>query len=545
MPFPRPQAFLTALAIAAIPVAGTGCRDRQEKARAGLQAASFSFTVGDFLKAAGEGRLTAVTFFLDAGMNPDVTLADGRTALLAAASRGQGETVKLLLARGAKATSAGTGGLTPLLAAVHGGDERAVSALLQAGADPTQRGLNGETPLTAAALLGHAALAGILAPISGEPPGPALRLASGKGHTAVMDVLLNAGAGINFPGDQQRTPLMLAAMAGHLPAVKLLCHRQARLSPRDAGQQTAAGLAKAAGHLTTASWLEEWAARHPDETPGEPGETALASAGPLPPPPSASASPAPAGDAAGPAPSGTSTTSDAAASAAASKTLPPPSAPVPEAATAVAAFNHADAGPPPETRSITSARFPRLACDGVDDVPGLLRMISYQLRPWPFLLWDVDRGNESADVELTLEGNRKVNVRVGSTIPGTDCVIEKARRRRVYDDTKPGKRANTSDLTFRCARTSEVFRASPGIPVLSSDSSAFLRISGSATVWSAAAGDEFRLGTTLLKITAIEPQVIVMENRLTRESVRVSLTAPVKTGVPPAKADTAPGASGK
>lgn len=540
MPFPRPQAFLTALAIAAIPVAGTGCRDSQEKARAGLQASSFSFTVGDFIKAAGEGRLTAVTFFLNAGMNPDVTLADGRTALLAAASQGQGETVKLLLARGAKAVSAGTGGLTPLLAAVHGGDERAVSALLQAGADPTQRGLNGETPLTAAALLGHAALVGILAPISGEPPDPALRLASGKGHTAVMDVLLNAGAGINFPGDQQRTPLMLAAMGGHLPAVKLLCHRQARVSRRDAGQRTAAELAKAAGHLTTASWLEEWAARHPDETADEPGETALAAAGPLPPPPP-SAPPAAAGGAAGPAPSGTTTTGGAPASAA----LPPPPAPVPEAATAVAAFNPADAGPPPETRSITSARFPRLACDGVDDVPGLLRMISYQLRPWPFLLWDVDRGNESADVELTLEGNRKVNVRVGSSIPGTDCVIEKARRRRVYDDTKPGKRANTSDITFRCARTGGVFRASPGIPVLSSDSSAFLRISGSATVWSATAGDEFRLGTTLLKITAIEPQAIVMENRLTRESVRISLTAPVKTAAPPAKADPAPGASGK
>ncbi|RYD30900.1 MAG: hypothetical protein EOP86_19040, partial [Verrucomicrobiaceae bacterium] len=72
MLFPRPPALTALLSVLMLPWAGTGCRDHQEKARGQLQSAAFSFTVGDFLKAAGEGRTELVAQFLDAGMNPDV-----------------------------------------------------------------------------------------------------------------------------------------------------------------------------------------------------------------------------------------------------------------------------------------------------------------------------------------------------------------------------------------------------------------------------------------------------------------------------------------
>ncbi|RYD37163.1 MAG: hypothetical protein EOP86_04150 [Verrucomicrobiaceae bacterium] len=539
MPSPRPPALTALLTVLVLPWAGTGCRDHQEKARGQLQSAAFSFTVGDFLKAAGEGRTELVAQFLDAGMNADVARADGSTALLSAAAQGRGETVMLLLIRGAAHTTAGPEGVTPLMAAVRSGDERSVSALLQAGADPAQRNAAGETPLLLASSLGHAVLVGILAPLSKEPLDEALRLACTKGHTAVMDVLLNAGAQLDLPGgEKRRTPLMLAAMAGQLPAVKLLCHRQALLAAHDADQLTAADLARKAGHQATANFLQEWTVRHPDGMGGGTSDEMLAAAGlpvlnsPFSPGfPTVAAGPDTAVDAPTAGDAGNPSAARAAAGSGSAATTSPQA--LPQGVTVAASFSPVNTAPTPpqeaepepeQMRSLGTARFPRLRCDSMDDVPGLMRMTAYQLRPWPFVLWDVNTDHESADVELTLEGNRKVNVRKGSTIPGTDCVVEKMRRRRVFDGTKAKKLANVSELTFRSNRTGEVFTAGAGRRVLSSDSSALIRITGSGIVWTAGAGDGFRLGTLLLQLTTIDAGGLTVENRLTRETVRVPLT---------------------
>lgn len=509
---PRLPAFLSALTTAAMLVAGTGCRDHQEKARAELQAASCSFTVGDFLKASAAGRCAIATFFLDAGMNPNVALPDGTTALFTAAAQGQGEMVKLLLSRGANAAMTGPQGIPPLLAAVRSGDERSVSALLKAGADPTLKSPEGETCLAAAALLGHAVLVEMLAPVCHEPTDPALRLACSKGHTAVMDVLLNAGADINSKDDQQRTPLMLAAMAGQLSAVKLLCHRQALTSCPDAGQRNAAELAAAAGQEDTASFLREWAVRHPDDSPASPA--------PFSAPVLAS------GSTAAGLVSGTAKADSGNSSTAGPAMVNSPPSGARNGTVETSLSTPVSPAAPPPSRPLTSARFPRLHCDAVDDVPGLLRMTSYQLRPWPFLLKDVDPGHEAADLELTLEDHKIVSLRLGATIPGTDCVIEKLRRRRVYSEGKDQKLVNASEMTFRQNRSGEVFRATPATVVLSSDSSALVSIAGVETVWTATAGDEFRLGTSLLKVITIEPKSLTIENRLTRETVKVPLQPP-------------------
>lgn len=565
MPFPRLPARLSTLTAAAMLLTGSGCRDRQESAHEGVREASFAFTVSDFVKSAGEGRLPVTRSFLDAGMNPNVAAPDGRTALMAAAAGGRGEIVELLLAKGARATAkgaasssssplspvpaAGSGAdspprspenLTPLLAAVRGGDERSVSALLKAGASPAAEGPPDQVPITAAALLGHAAIVEVLAPLCRDSLNSALLLACGKGHTAVMDVLLNAGADINSADAQNRTPLMLAAMADELAAVRLLCHRQADLAKKDHEGHTAAELAASTGHPQPAAFLNEWAQRQ-EGSPGSGQGVVLAAASGAA-FPAADADPQVPADGESPMPASPGEASPAVASSSQSATSTGSPAAVPAGATAKAAFNPATpaadsgsygaAGPaeepqPPEMRSIANARFPRLHCDAVNDVPGVLAMVSWQLRPWPLLLKDVDPGHEAADIELPLDGRKVVSLRVGAEIPGTGCVIEKLRRRRNYSGSgKDRKLVNASELTFRNQRTGEVFQAAPNTTVLSTDSSAHLRIAGSPILWTATAGSEFRLGTTLLKITSIESKAITLENRLTRESITVPLTPP-------------------
>src|SRR6187431_364390 len=166
MIFSRIPLLLSTAATAAALVLVGGCRDGQERARHELNAASVPFTIADFIQAAHDGRSALLEEFLAAGMNPDVSNADGATPLRAAAAQGQGEAVKLLLAKGASATRTGPDGSSPLFAAVRSGDERSVKALIAAGADPAIPGPGGESCLILAAGLGHAALVEILLPLA-------------------------------------------------------------------------------------------------------------------------------------------------------------------------------------------------------------------------------------------------------------------------------------------------------------------------------------------------------------------------------------------
>jgi hypothetical protein len=82
----------TGLAAAADPV----------QARKDIKAMGMEYTDGDFAKAAGNGDMTAVQLFLDAGM--DVNAGAG-AAIGLAAGRGQTKMVQFLLSKGAKPTS--------------------------------------------------------------------------------------------------------------------------------------------------------------------------------------------------------------------------------------------------------------------------------------------------------------------------------------------------------------------------------------------------------------------------------------------------------
>ena len=309
-----------------------------------------------------------------------------------------------------------------------------------------------------------------------------LQLACAAGHTGVMDGLLKwqrTGKPLDWTG-----LLGAAATGGHLPAVRLLSSRMPGSTASAQSKAVAARAARTAGHPAIAAFLE-------DE-----GAGGLAAGDPV--------SPA---DPARPLPLETPDAPDLAAPIEAPASLPVSMVP---------------AAPP---RRLGGARFPMADCDAMARIPEVLRMTAWEPQAWPVVLQDVAAEHGSAAILLTGETSRSVTLKVGDEIPGTDCVVEKLRRRRLYTDATESELKNVSELHFRRAGTGELFKALAGESVLSNESSAHLLIAGEAREWAAVPGDEFRLGSLLLRVIRIASGEITLENRLTRETARVPLTA--------------------
>jgi uncharacterized protein len=92
---------LTAAMFALLPAAAANAADAVQ-ARKDLKAMGVEYTGEDFAKVAGNGDMTAVQLFLDAGMDVN---AGGSAAIGVAAGRGQTKMVQFLLSKGAKPTS--------------------------------------------------------------------------------------------------------------------------------------------------------------------------------------------------------------------------------------------------------------------------------------------------------------------------------------------------------------------------------------------------------------------------------------------------------
>ncbi len=92
---------LAALALCAMFQTEASAADALQ-ARKDIKAMGLDYTGQDFAKAAGNGDMTAVQLYLDAGMDVN---AGGGAAIGLAAGRGQPAMVKFLLSKGAKPTS--------------------------------------------------------------------------------------------------------------------------------------------------------------------------------------------------------------------------------------------------------------------------------------------------------------------------------------------------------------------------------------------------------------------------------------------------------
>lgn len=485
---------------------GVSCRDAGEQARAAVLEAGYRFSIADYLKAAGDGRSVVVAQFIAAGMQVDAAGSGQETALKIAASRSHHHLVGQLLAAGAAPDRADAAGLTPLMAAARAGDVASVKALQQAGASLALRDQAGLTALAAAAAAGQAVVVDLLMPGTPGSKEEILRMACAAGHTGVIDTLLKFWPPGRGPEPDWAALLAEAARGGHLPAVRLLNSRL----PGGAGardwRQAAVADARQQGHQPVAHFLEMELNR-PAASPEEnvlPREPWVAAAGfPMP----------------------RSVNTALTASGPVGRTLSDDAGDVstePGATLDQLAPENPPANPPGR---LAGQRFTKLSCDHMGNLPQVLRMTAWEPQAWPVVLQDVAVGHGSAELRLTAEPARTVTLKVGDEIPGTGCVIEKLRRRRLYTDAAETNLKNVSEMHFRRASTGETFKALAGDPVLSNDSTAVLRIAGDPREWGAVPGDEFRLGSLLLRVQSIAEGAISLENRLTGDLAKVPLSA--------------------
>jgi ankyrin repeat protein len=261
----------------------SSCGDTQKEARSELTAKSFTFTVDEFIRAAREGNVTALRYFLEAGMAVDVTDAQGATALFRAAENGRAEAVAFLASHGADTAVTGTRFDTPLIAAARSGSVESVQALLAAKADPAVRTNKNWTALTAAAYRGQVDLVRLLAPLGSESLDEALQIASLQGKPEVVDTLLASGADVFSRSKENKTPLMYAAAHGHRDVVRLLLLNGSNPLLLDDEKQTAADLAMAAAHPEVVALLNDpklIAVQDKSGEPSAPGDTVEAAGAP-------------------------------------------------------------------------------------------------------------------------------------------------------------------------------------------------------------------------------------------------------------------------
>lgn len=164
--------------------------------RRALAQRGYFYDEESFARAVREGDSQAVELFMAAGMSPDALSADGRPAILNAATRG---------------------------------DARMTRTLLLGGASPDARDASGSTALMEAAR---------------------------RANKEVVASLLDNGADVNLSDRDGRTALMRAAAEGHDDLVRALLERGARASLKDALGRDAEALAEANGHTDTARLLK-------------------------------------------------------------------------------------------------------------------------------------------------------------------------------------------------------------------------------------------------------------------------------------------------
>ena len=98
----RFAAFFAVLALCVSFVSGNVVAADAVQARKDIRAMGMEYTGQDFAKVAGNGDMTAVQLFLDAGMDVN---EGGSAAIGIAAGRGKTKMVQFLLSKGAKPTA--------------------------------------------------------------------------------------------------------------------------------------------------------------------------------------------------------------------------------------------------------------------------------------------------------------------------------------------------------------------------------------------------------------------------------------------------------
>ncbi|MFN0129776.1 MAG: ankyrin repeat domain-containing protein [Verrucomicrobiales bacterium] len=538
------------LALGVMAMGVVSCGDRRQEARSELSAKSFTFTVDEYMRAAREGNVTALRHFLEAGMEVDVTNADGVTALFLAAQAGRAEAVVFLVGGGANVEVTGTGYDTPLMAAARTGTVETVRALLEAKAKPEARSTRyGWTALTAAAYRGDVEIVKLLAPLSSASLDEALQLASVQGNPAVVETLLRQGADVFSRSKENRTPLMYAAANGHVDVVRLLLLNGSNKLQVDDEKLTAADLAAQNKHPEVLAALDDPRnapphAVEPKDT--ETGASGLAVAGESAAAPEAGVS----GD--------VSTAPEATAGEAADPLVAQdgPAAVDPELAAEVpgsAPFADGDgiegrgggagvssaargkaagearvevaAAAAPPAR-LHGARLQGLADGSTSSVRERVRVRDYRQGQLPIVLEEVPAQGESARIRVIGKaGQAPEIVPAGGVIGDTGLELVRVERRFMDSKMGEGRPLDVSHAIVRDRSTGvrHIVRRQQAVP--SSDSTALISAGSGNEVYEVQEGDEFTAGDAepaRYRVLDVRPTQVVVENLETAETVTLA-----------------------
>jgi ankyrin repeat protein len=195
---------LALLVLAALaPIASSAHGAAEIGAREQLERDGIAFTPEAFLQTVAAGDAKHAALFLEAGIDPSVKNASGRTALWIATERRQLEVLKALLTGGVAPNDQNAPvaeyGKTVVFEAVDTGDAAFVRALVEAGADAKKANDYEVPPLAEAARTGNLEMCQILlkggADPNAAPAGfPLLYGPVNENHLEVVRLLLASGA---------------------------------------------------------------------------------------------------------------------------------------------------------------------------------------------------------------------------------------------------------------------------------------------------------------------------------------------------------------
>lgn len=213
------------------------------------------------LAALRDGDVDAVTTLLQDG-DLSGTNREGDSALMWAARGSHIDMVELLLDHGMEVDATDAEGRTALLHAATAAEMCAeiVDALLHHGASPSLQAFDGDTPLLAASRLGRVAVVKTLlergaSVLETRDGNSALHFAAQRGHTDVVKVLLEKGASVLAKTRKGESALSLASHAGHFPVVQVLLDRGAPVNEKAPNGNTLLHFATLAHHVGIAKLL--------------------------------------------------------------------------------------------------------------------------------------------------------------------------------------------------------------------------------------------------------------------------------------------------
>jgi ankyrin repeat protein len=442
-------ALVTVVSLTILP----GCKRPDETVKSDLGEAGYQMTAEDWFRASRGNDVQALKKFTAADFPLETKNEAGDSALHEAAAGGAEEAADYLLNRGLAVDLAGASGRTPLMAAVIADQTEMVRWLLRQGADPGIKDAEGFKPLMLAVREGSAGSVGELAAYDRGELDPALLLAALVGRADVIDALTNYGASVYARMEDGRTPLMIAAQNGHAEAVEILLDIGSSRFTTDAEGRTAADIATAAGHAEIAALIardplpEELTLETPEELAGEMDafvDTALLLS---------------------------------------SKEAPDA---VPEAREASTPIQGAILSAPVATADTPPGR-PPVAAETFSMPPLVMR--HYREKEIPVAVKSVQ--GDTATVRIAGATPREVKVRAGETIPGSDLVVVRVRRRMEDSKVNLGQPAEISVVEIRDASSGTTREWISGVPSSAHDPVALVEDSATGRRYLASPGQRF------------------------------------------------------